>query len=250
MSTIDLADSYRFIRLKYLKPQFNDNSSGSPVNYLAYMIKGKCKITSPEITIEVSEGDMFFIPISLKYESFWYGEEIECISLGFTFMPDAKDKHFILQKILCEDLLCERMKNFPVGMPLTAKILAEFYSILSKTITSMQTEEHNNDIKLCNKITKVMSMNLTKTISEIAYICNISESTLYSIFKSTLNKTPNTVKQELIIRKAISLLTTTDKSIQEISDSLYFSSTSYFRKVFKQFTGKTPKEIRKSSPKT
>ena len=38
----------------------------------------------------------------------------------------------------------------------------------------------------------------------------------------------------------------TDKKIEEISSMLNFSSSSYFRKILKQHTGKTPREIRKN----
>ncbi|MBE6762725.1 MAG: AraC family transcriptional regulator, partial [Ruminococcaceae bacterium] len=62
-----------------------------------------------------------------------------------------------------------------------------------------------------------------------------------------LDKTPNQFRNEILCEKAISLLTTTNKSVQEISDTLNFSSTSYFRKILKAHTGKTPLEIRKKS---
>ena len=45
------------------------------------------------------------------------------------------------------------------------------------------------------------------------------------------------------------LLTTTDASVQEISDRLGFSSGSYFRKVLRSYTGKTPGQIRKHAAK-
>jgi transcriptional regulator GlxA family with amidase domain len=43
------------------------------------------------------------------------------------------------------------------------------------------------------------------------------------------------------------MLTTTNKSVQEISDILGFSSTSYFRKILKLYTDKTPLKIRKEA---
>ena len=72
-------------------------------------------------------------------------------------------------------------------------------------------------------------------------------SALYHIFKTENNLTPNELIQKIRCDKAVVLLTTTNKSIQEISDILEFSSTSYFRKVLYRYTQKTPKEIRKTS---
>ena len=84
-------------------------------------------------------------------------------------------------------------------------------------------------------------------ISDIAKLCNISESGIYIIFKKQLNKTPNDIRLEILCERAVLLLKTTDKTIQEISDTLGFSSTSYFRKILHHYIGKTPREIRKET---
>ena len=70
------------------------------------------------------------------------------------------------------------------------------------------------------------------------------EEALYTAFKRH-GSTPNQTRQELLVRKAKQLLTTTDSSVQEISDQLGFSSTSYFRKILHRQTGKTPTQIRR-----
>jgi AraC-like DNA-binding protein len=81
----------------------------------------------------------------------------------------------------------------------------------------------------------------------VADHCGISESGLYALFKKQLGKTPNDIRAEALCQKAIGLLTTTNKSVQEISDMVGFSSTSYFRKVLRKYTGKTPLGIRKDA---
>ena len=53
---------------------------------------------------------------------------------------------------------------------------------------------------------------------------------------------------EVQFSKAVELLITTDMQVEEISSLLNFSSTSYFRKVLYKHTGKTPREIRRTSP--
>jgi len=45
---------------------------------------------------------------------------------------------------------------------------------------------------------------------------------------------------------SVHLLTSTDLSPSQISDSLGFSSVSYFRKVLRQHTGQSPLQIRKT----
>jgi len=51
----------------------------------------------------------------------------------------------------------------------------------------------------------------------------------------------------VLCKKSIDLLQTTDLPIEEISGMMGFSSSSYFRKVLKEHTGKTPHEIRKDA---
>ena len=60
--------------------------------------------------------------------------------------------------------------------------------------------------------------------------------------------TPNTQRQIILCERAVELLTTTDRPIEEISTALGFSSSAYFRKVMREHTGMTPREIRKNAP--
>ena len=55
------------------------------------------------------------------------------------------------------------------------------------------------------------------------------------------------MKHRLQTEKAVTLLTATDLSVEEISSQLGFSSAAYFRRVLRQITGKTPREIRKTA---
>ena len=60
-------------------------------------------------------------------------------------------------------------------------------------------------------------------------------------------RTPNQLKQEVLIQKAINLLENTTATVERISEGLGFSSTNYFRKVFKEHTGTSPRQYRKNA---
>lgn len=55
---------------------------------------------------------------------------------------------------------------------------------------------------------------------------------------------PNEFKRKILCEKGIELLNTTGKAVEEISSILGLSSGSYFRKLLKRYTARTPKEIR------
>ena len=81
--------------------------------------------------------------------------------------------------------------------------------------------------------------------AELAKNCAVSEAMLYSAFQKSADITPNQLKNQLLLEKSKEMLITTDKPIEFISDVLEFSSTSYFRKKFKEYFGITPTQMRK-----
>ena len=92
-----------------------------------------------------------------------------------------------------------------------------------------------------------MRQNTSYNITDVAAACGVSEAGLYLKFKKHLGKTPVAVRQEILIENAKELLSNTDMAIEQISDKLGFSSSSYFRKNFYQQTKTTPTKYRKSS---
>lgn len=91
--------------------------------------------------------------------------------------------------------------------------------------------------------------NLDKKLSieDLCHYLNVSKNRLYQCFSQRFNCTVN----EYIIRKKIEkaqrLLQDTTISIDMIAEKVGFSESSYFYKVFKKVTGKTPNEYRKTS---
>ena len=82
---------------------------------------------------------------------------------------------------------------------------------------------------------------------DIADYCKMSVPNLYRILKQNGYETPNQLKKEVLIQKAINLLENTTATVERISDELGFSSTNYFRKVFKEYTGTSPRQYRKNA---
>ena len=85
------------------------------------------------------------------------------------------------------------------------------------------------------------------TVSQMAALCGISSSYFSKLFAKeylcSLSQYVNRIRME----QAIHLLNDSDLSIREISEKTGFEDCGYFIKVFKQHTGKTPSEYRKSS---
>ena len=246
MNNIFYEHNYLFYQINFNKYHFTDNSSGAPMNYVAHMKKGHCRLIAGYNFVEVSEGEYFFIPKGLSYKSYWYGnDEISFISLGFANMPSDSSISYILQKLDCTADIAEKIQSIPLGVTVTAKTLGIFYSALAELIPNMHHIPSGREISALENAKKYICDNPNADASQIAKACFMSQSYLYYLFKKYLKSTPNNFKQSFKCDKAISLLLATDKTVHEISDTLNFSSASYFRKVMMKRFGKTPSEIRK-----
>lgn len=100
MNDILFSNSFFFRTLLMDTFHYTDNRCGSPCHYFAYMLSGKSKIVTDYDTVEICEGDIFYIPNKVSYQSYWYGNpEIKFISLGFLYMPNFDNKSYSLQVI-------------------------------------------------------------------------------------------------------------------------------------------------------
>jgi len=243
------SDSFHFHLYKFTKYKYTDNRSGVILNYLAYMAKGSAKLNTVENeTVNISEGDIFFIPNGCKYRSYWYGSpEIEFISLGFVFMPNFDNKHYTPQVIKKDSDAITLMKDIISQPTLDGKLIGKFYTLVGMLIPNMVYRTQNKQLEIIEKAKHLIAVDPTLKVREIARMCAVSESALYSSFKKYSEQSINELKTGVMMKKAEALVVSTDHPIEEISRRLGFSSSSYFRKCFKDHFGMSPREMRKKS---
>jgi AraC-like DNA-binding protein len=223
----------------------DNTQKGISKHYFGYLIKGNAKIKTKKAELIVKPNEIFYIPKGLKYQSEWFGEEIEFYSFGFEISPI--NKSFVLQKIDCGEKarevfheLCQEIHFKQIG-------IGKLYYFFELVAGGMIEADMPIANAVVEKAIEFMSNNPTVRIPDVAKACNISEPSIYLLFKKNLSKTPNEVRNKILCDKAILMLSTTNKSVEEISNTLNFSSTSYFRKILKAYTGKNPLQIRKES---
>jgi AraC-like DNA-binding protein len=218
------------------------------MNYLAYLIKGTAKIVSENKTLYLNESDVFYIPKNLPYQSYWYGDsDIEFLSFGFHDLQLGENVNFELQKIFCNAGLVEKIKNIPTpGRNPDCDTLSCFYAAVHKILPLLEYTAKDREEFIVKKVMDTIQKFPFHILPDIAKLCDISESYMYMLFKKLLHTTPNSYRQQILCEMGIRLLQTTDKSVEDICSMLNFSSSSYFRKVLKKHTGKTPRDIRKN----
>ncbi|AIQ51501.1 helix-turn-helix domain-containing protein [Paenibacillus sp. FSL R7-0331] len=82
------------------------------------------------------------------------------------------------------------------------------------------------------------------TLDLLAEHCGVNKHHLCRLFQKSEQTSPLAYLRERRVEAAVSLLRTTDHSIQEIGRECGFDSPSYFGKVFRDYMSMTPKDYR------
>ena len=120
--------------------------------------------------------------------------------------------------------------------------------LFSKFITNYKLQ---NETKVMNygmqKILNYINNNLHLpiTVDELATICNYSPDHFSKLFKQLYGAGPNKFIQEKRIERSQLLLLTTNDTLKEIAEKVGLDNISYFSRLFKKHTGKTPAFFRK-----
>lgn len=248
MFSTELYSNFCFLKINFNKFHYTDNRQGSPYNYFAYMQKGSAKIVSKDKTIFVNEGELFYIPQNLGYQSYWYGdEEISFFSYGCSDLFAYDARLLDLQVIECPHEISDKLISIPAdGANILMHNIGVFFSIVADLLPYMKKISLSTEKNIIAKAKKYLQSNPHCSNKQLAAECNISLPYLYKIFKAHDGETPNSYRQKALCNQAANLLTGTDLSIEQISSILNFSSSVYFRKIFKEHVGQTPREFRKS----
>ncbi len=108
-------------------------------------------------------------------------------------------------------------------------------------------EGYNSQIQTVNEIRDFLIQDLSKryTIEELALMFHINQTTLKAAFKTVFGKPLAAYMKEYRIKRATELLSDGSLSIAEIAYEVGYENQSKFTKVFKDFTGRLPKDYRK-----
>lgn len=251
MDNRHFSDSFGFMHFSFKGVMHTDNSAGIYSYFIARMVKGRAHIiTENNEELDVNAGDIFFLPIGLRYHSYWYPDDgengsVEWDSFRFTIFPDKSSKRYYPQIVEADEKILGCIERLCADMSVSLKSVGILYELLGEILPKMKESSPDERENILERARRYMFSPVEFSVPELAKYCNMSESGLYAFFKSYANTTPIEMKNKIRVEKAIMYLASTDLSIDQISDRIGFKSTAYFRKIVKEQTGKTPTQIRR-----
>ena len=250
-------------RYEYENYTFDASCFPRPHFCMGLLISGKATFrdcTGSGEVIELLPGDMIFVPITTRYISEWVGDPtVSYISLHFIFdLPGIFNRHksFKLQKYTSpepEKLLADFefiLEKYASGEKDMLSALSRFFGILGTILPSLATECRKPIDMRITKAIEYIEENYsdTVTVDAIAASVNMSPSRFYPCFKDAVGVTPIDYLNHYRVNRAIMQLVNDDSmSIENISALVGFESSTYFRRVFKRITGKSPRDYRRIS---
>lgn len=250
MDNISFCKSFSFRLLQKKYSSHTDNSAGISCHFIARMRKGSARfVTLSGNVMNFECGDIFYLPIGLRYHSYWtpdvYEKAVEWESYGFRNFPLLSSAQYEIQQLHPDDEAVGYLDGLYRNCSVSPESVGLLYLFLGKVLPSMQETDQNPKANLLLKAEQYIREHPDFHVKEVAQFCGISESGLYALFRNHANITPIDMKNKLLTEQAVQLLSSTDLSVEEISDQLHFCSSAYFRKIIKEQTGKTPTELRR-----
>ena len=124
-------------------------------------------------------------------------------------------------------------------------------NLLRRTSANIQLTEDLDVSKECHTVKKYIQKHFKEniTLDTLSDLVFLNKYYLAHAFKKYHKISPINYQLKLRIEEAKHLLKTTNLVISDVSNSLGFSSQSYFSQIFKKYTGMTPNQYRKISTK-
>lgn len=235
------------IMKQHWKNQIYSYTTPRPHCGFIFVTDGKIKITDKNGSFNAKTGDIIFLPKFSVYSAIFENGTDDCLidfdseSLNFP----AETPFVFLQgaPVNCQDACILLIDGYLSGVS-ELKIKSLFYSMLDTVVNAFSTQKEKHGT--INYAKTLLKNDDELKMVEIAKLCNISESGLRKKFKDEVGISPSEFRLKFKIDSAKYLLESTDMTISEISESLHFYDSAYFCRIFKRYTGLSPKEFQKS----
>lgn len=179
-----------------------------------------------------------FQPYSLPMQSMLMGMSPTVIEL------DVNDNYDFLQLLeSSNEIISCKTERVSQYMRLEAYLMLYITELIERYSLVIDRRVDN-----FSRVLSYIENNLDRSIrlDELAEVMCLAPSYFHRVFRITFGITPAAYINQLKMREAVKLLTTTSMSIKEIGFSLGYADDSHFSKAVRSFYNMTPKSLRQN----
>lgn len=226
-----------------------------PIDRFVYITKGKACFSFGKERFFASERDMVYLPCETAYHSEWLedsgfmvidlllhnaeGNPIRFEESPRVLFNDAHGAYFGLLEELAEKADAIGPFDWLERLSLSFKLLCEMARDTNRTSLDV------NSRKIKAGLT-YLEHNFSKdfSVEQLAKMSCLSVGSFRRSFLECMGMSPVEYRNKLRIQKAVSLLKTGEYTVGETAEAVGISDIKYFSKLFKRYTGVTPRVIK------
>lgn len=262
--SLDKLDKYDFAVTDLFAMQLSpksrviDHTNGRFLNGFVFLNSGECSFTCSGKTIVTAPDSLVYLPagsphvyraltdkivhIRVDFRLYDYNDGEEIVFSEGPMLLFEKTPTELLAKIT--DMARVYTSN---GGASSVKCKADLMKVLSALVERcLYSPDGDSTLSRVYKAVRYVENHSMEEIdfNQLAKQSRLSVTHFRRMFKSATGMTPLEYRTHLRIEAADRLLSSTDKSIGEIAESLGFESIYYFSRVYKKHIGVSPSRVR------
>lgn len=220
-----------------------------------YITKGEGTFICNDKVYHLEKGDLFIINKGCNYQYFpnikkpWNRIRFSADGILVSNLLVSYGLHsVVIVKAFGAEKLFKEMNELYMKLPdesVICDVSLKFHEILQRVYVTLNKNLPANSAVAIKKILDSNVFKADFSMKDVSKILGISKAQIINIFREKYGKTPYKYFIEQRIQMSTQMLTNTDKSIKEISDTLCFSDQHYYANVFKKIVGVSPNQFRK-----
>ena len=254
MDNLSFYNSFAFVRISLTRAHHTNNSHGAASHFVGRIRKGTARIVADSgEELRLGVGDLFYLPLGLRYNSYWYPNEqgeLEWDSYRFDFFSCRSGREYTMQIMKPSEATLRYFDAIDPSLGVTNFSIGMLFAFLGECFYEMEAKEDKGERKLFSRAKEYILAHPKLRVSELARYLGMSESAVYSFFRSYAGVSPVELKNKLLAERAAALLSSTDLSVEEIAEKVGLGSAVYMRRVLDRYLGKSPRCLRKREIKS